>query len=167
MTITALGSLTVGAAVPAVTLSIAQLSALIAAELSAKLELQAQLTGNVSFSVPDPIALAAAVAESVLGFDPAAMLSASAGFAANLTADIAAKAAIVAPAQALVATLQSVVATGGITGYVYSGRASALGSEVQAAVNGDFAGASQAKAVVLVAATPEAAAALSVILKTA
>ncbi len=164
--ITPLGSLTVGAAVPGVALSIAQLATLIAAELSAKLELQAQLDGNVSFDVPDPAALATAVAESVLGFDPAAMISASAGFSADLTADIAAKAAIVAPAQTLVATLQGAVASAGLTGYTHSGRADTLGSELAAAVASDFASSAAVHAVVLVAATPEAFAALSAILKT-
>lgn len=173
MTVTVLGSLSVGAVIPIAPLSLAQLAAL-QPPLSAQ---QAQLatTAAIMPTLPDPAALAP-VLTSLGGNLPALAQSVAAlpgnlaGVQSGLGAQIATLASLLAAASALASTISSAVAEVGVAAYAYEGPAGSLGDSLQEALGGGIAGGNGSAATVhaLILATESSAtwAALAALLKT-
>jgi hypothetical protein len=168
VTVTALGSLTLATAIPAIPLAIAQLSALIAPLLSDQTKLVAAIANPLT--IPDLSsyidALNAAIANALAAL--AALPALTVTLKADLNVQLSILGAIVVAAQALLTTLTGVVSTGGISGYIFDGHVGAIGSELQAAIDIDFpVPSASAKALVLLTAAPATWTAMGTVLKTA
>lgn len=172
MSITVLGSYSVGQAIPVAPLSLAQLAALLTPTIAQK----AQLVGTqgISPTLPNPTALAAALAAAA---NPAAIAASLAAMPGNLAAvqaglgaQIASLASLIAAAQALVSQLTSASAAGGVAAYAYQGQAGSFGLSLGSALGAGIAGGTGPAATVnaLVLATESGATwtALSTLLKT-
>jgi hypothetical protein len=168
VTVTALGSLSVGAAIPG---AAAAVSAGMSGINLALPDMTARLAMLQAFS-PQPVSLVAqlALAQGTLGSVQAALslglpvpdISAQIAMVAALVAELLASVVqINAQLSALVA-LQSVLAVGGVAAYAYDGTIGALGGELGAAVG---VGAGHANALALVTTEPATWSALSAVLK--
>jgi hypothetical protein len=164
--ITKIGTLTVGAAVPSIPLAIAEISALLAPLLADQTKLAAAIANPII--LPDVAgyiaALNAAIANAVNALTnlPTATLQ----LKADLNVQFGILAALVAAANLLISSLSAAVSAGGVSVYAFDGANTMIGSELQAAVSGDFSIPAHANALVLFTADPATWSSLGVLLKT-
>jgi hypothetical protein len=168
MTVTALGSLSVGVAVPGCATAVVAGTTGITAGLS---DLLARLTALQAF-VPQPFSFTAQldIATKTLASVQASIAAhlpepSIADQLAQIAALIAQLASIVGSMQAqlaIITHLQTQLTTAGISAYAFDGPRSALGSELQAAIG---PGTPHANALLLVTTDPGAWASLSVVMK--
>lgn len=167
MGLTYLGSLTVGACVPAALVMNADLLVRVQAELSAALALSVDLQftpPSIALSLEFAIQLVASIqAQIALGIElPSISLQLSAAFA------------LVASLQLqldLLLTFKVALGTAGVHAYAFEGQANQMGGEITAALAGGFpvpgaTGTDHTNALVLATTVPAAWAALGQILKT-
>lgn len=166
--ITRLGALSLGAAIPAVPLAIAQLTACLAPLLADESKLAAAIANPLTLpNVADYIAaLEAAIANAAAALTNIPSLTIT--LKASLSVQIGVLAGLIAAAQALLSSLSGAVSAGGFYGYAYSGSASSIGAELQAALATDIPPATPGTMRALVLATMDAGAWASagVLLKT-
>lgn len=168
MTITALGSLSVGAAVPGVGVAV---TAGIDGINGALPDIQARLAALQAFA-PTPVDFTAqlALAQGTLGSVQAAItaglpvpsISTQIAMVAALVADLLAAVAAVNAKLDILTNLQAPLDVGGVAAYAYDGQIGSLGAELGDAVGG---GSSHANALALVAAAPATWTALSAVVK--
>jgi len=133
MPLTYLGGQSVGSLNVGAVAAVGQLSPLIAAQLSVKAGLTAQV--GMSIHTPDPAALLAALNQAIsqitalLTAFPSASLSVSGGIAAQLSAI----SAMLTPAIALQTAFSGVFGLGGIHAWAYAGSAAGMGTSISTA----------------------------------
>lgn len=170
MSATYLGGKSVGEAIPALSLALAQVASLLAPQSARAADVSARLASP--FVPPDPLPLATALASQLTNL--ATILSqlpaADAQARISLAGDLAALQALIAPAEALVARISGAVSAGGLHLYALDGIAGQLGAELATVTGGGLPGgagpSAQAKALVIATELPTAWAALSSVLRT-
>lgn len=161
MALVYLGSLTVGAVCPGLSLALASSITRIQAELTGQEKLIAQLN-----LVPPTIAGSLSSAKSIV-----ASITAAAALGVevpSLTLQVTAAAALIAALNLELAPLlamQNALGVAGVHAYVYDGTAAGLGPSLPSAFPGGVAG-DHANALVLATTVPAAWAALGAVLKT-
>lgn len=142
--ITDLGSLTLGAVVPAAAeaaVAIDVTADIAAPDVSAQLTALASFTPVAELSLAAQLEIAQAIVANIqqaitLGITPPS-LTLQAEIAAGITADLTAKLGTIEAQVAIAAALQALLATGGVRLLRYSGAQNAFGAELAAALGPD------------------------------
>lgn len=177
MAVTFLGTKSVGAACIGVALAVPALAAALADLLSRLADLQGQVAANIALitSVPDPMAILAAIEGAVKGLVdnitgivasiPGPLIEAN----ATLGLDIAALLALKLQLETLIGTLTAAVSAGGVHAFKVDSTPAMVGTELAALVSGGIAGGlsnARIQGVLFVTESPATFSALSSVLLT-
>lgn len=165
MTVTRLGSLSVGAALPGAAAAAAQLAILVGEEVAAAAELTAQVALAGSLDFPSPVEVAAAAVAIATDYDPIAAAAAALDISASFSADATAKAGLAAAGQAALDAITAPLAVAGLRAYVFDGQASALGDELGGAVADDLGSSTPTTGIFLATDNPAVFTALTALVK--
>jgi hypothetical protein len=163
MSVKSIGRLPLALAVPGVASAAAQLGAVLVAQQLARDALAARFAAPVPV-VPDPGTLKSAVLASLPLYNPAAALAAIASARATLVSDLASANALVDAALPVLAMLNGALAAPDVAPIAFDGDASSLAELAPAAAS--LLGAAPFQAIVLLAPSPAAWAALSALFRT-
>lgn len=175
MSVTYLGSKSLGTAVPAIGASLGAITAMLSdvANRLASVNQQISINTALTTTLPDPLGLAASLATAaaaVAGLAPLIVASYPLPLAASaslLAADLAALNALSAALNAASATLTAAASTGGIHVLSADSTGGSIGGELSAALSGVVTASARVQGVIMLTESPAAFATMGSVLLTA